>query len=166
MLQYSQIKLTCIILLCNNIQYQFCCACECSLTSRGHCSFFLFWLFFLSFSFLGLFFSATETSYVTEKKKITVSMWLWTRGQPLHFISLIIAVGVPPHLFFLLFFNRDFVGGLLDVVWNKISVCGDWPGFYFIIIIIICCKDPTKTTPLHYFWFWSDVSLITSLPPL
>lgn len=37
-------KLTCIILLYINIQYQFCCACVCSSVSEEHCSFFFFFL--------------------------------------------------------------------------------------------------------------------------
>lgn len=162
MLQYSQIKLTCIILLCNNIQYQFCCACECSLASRGHCSF--YWLFFFFFfSFLELFFSATETSYVNEKIFNCINVVVNSRSA-ITFYFPDCRCGCPPHPSLFLFFpslhvsNGDFVGGLLDVVWIQISVCGDWPGF-----VIFFCKDPTKTTPLHYFFClmspWSRLSL-------
>lgn len=167
MLQYSQIKLTCIILLCNNIQYQFCRACECSLTSRGHCSFVLFFCFLVVF-FLFLFFSATETSYVNGGKKLTVSMWSWTRGQPFTFYFLDCRSGclppsTPPRSVFPSVFNRGFVGGLLDVVWIKILVCGDWPGF--LILLFFFVRIPPKQR-LYVLFFLSVVSLIASLPPL
>lgn len=57
-----KIKLTCIILLYIDIQYQFCCACECSSPSEGHCSPTL--VFFL------------ERNGFYVKRNVTVFMWL------------------------------------------------------------------------------------------
>lgn len=64
MLQYYQMKLTCIILLYIDIQYQFCCACECFLHQQGALQFFFFY-----------FLSGKENGFYVMRN-VTVLMWL------------------------------------------------------------------------------------------
>ncbi len=98
-LQYYQMKLTCIILLYIDIQYQFCCACECSFTSKEHCSSSLYFL------------SGTEWFLCDEKCNcinVVVNFLRSAIPSPHGCCS--------PFYFSSYVFNRDFLDGLLDVV--------------------------------------------------
>lgn len=104
-------KLTCIILLYIDIQYQFCCACECSFISEEHCSF--------SFHFL----SGKERFSCDEKCNCINVVVNFLRSAIFFYLfffflpPLVVVVNV-----FLLFSLYVLTGTFLDLMWYKLRV--------------------------------------------